>query len=537
MKADTTPVYQDGEGAGVEWLSGDASLNWLAEEAAQSQPIRSGGELPDWLAGEMAAETASGENVPHAQPSEMPEWMASMTSSGFEISDVSAFADEAADHDLSWINELAGTGELPEAFRFAPQETEDGGMPHVDKALPSWVAPQAESGADANLAPSALPAWLQAMRPVGPLSDADETTPRAEGAGPLTGLRGALPAEPVIMQLVKPPAYAARVNVSEVHQTNSTVLQQLLETEGVPRSAPVRPAISTLSVLRIAMAFLLMLPVMLSLLNISPQVAVPANVPGVNDAVLLINRLSTDAPVLMAIDYQPGMSGEMDALTGAILEHLISRDAYLTLVSTVPTGPLQGEYLLAQARDQKKLVYASPQNYSNLGFIPSGSAGLLALTEDIRRVFPFDLNQGNVWANPPLQSVDNLVGFSLVVVATENPEIARGWIEQVGPQLDMDTPLMFLSSAQLEPLVRPYYDMPSRQIQGLVAGLPGAAAYERLAVQTGAATGYWAPFTVGMAVGGLLMFLGALYQIVTQRMIRRRERTGRKEPVKSEQKT
>lgn len=538
MKADTTPVVQDGEGGDAGWLSGDASLDWLAEEADQNRPAQAAGELPDWLAGEMEAGLAPEEGVSQAQPGEMPEWMASMTSSGFDVTDISAFADEPADNDLSWINELAGAGELPEAFRSVPQEeTEEGGIPQADKALPSWVTSQVEAGAEANLVPSALPGWLQAMRPVGPLSDADETTPRAEGAGPLTGLRGALPAESVIMQMIKPPAYAARVNVSDIHQANATVLQQLLETEGTPRPTPARTVISSLSVLRIAMAFLLILPVMLSLLNISPQAAVPANVPGVSDVVLLINNLPSDAPVLLTIDYQPGMSGEMDTLTGAVIEHLIAQGAYLTLVSTVPTGPLQGEHLLSQVRDQKKLAYSSPQNYANLGFVPSGSAGLLALTEDLRRVFPFDLNQGDVWKNPQLQPVNNLADFSLVIVATENPEIARGWIEQVGPQLDMDTPILLLSSAQLEPLVRPYYDMPSPQIKGLVAGLPGAAAYERLAVQSGVATRYWAPFTVGMAVGGLLMFLGALYQILTLRVVRRRERPGRKEPVKGEQKT
>ena len=82
---------------------------------------------------------------------------------------------------------------------------------------------------------------------------------------------------------------------------------------------------------------------------------------------------------------------------------------------------------------------------------------------------------------------------------TDQPDAARAWIEQVGPYLD-GTPMVFVTSAQTAPLIRPYYAGASTQVSGLVNSLPGAAAYEQMLGRQNLSTLYWDGFT---AAGGI----------------------------------
>jgi hypothetical protein len=77
-----------------------------------------------------------------------------------------------------------------------------------------------------------------------------------------------------------------------------------------------------------------------------------------------------------------------------------------------------------------------------------------------------------------LENINALADFTLVVVITDDPDVARSWIEQVEPELD-DTPLIMVLSAQAKPLVYPYFTSVPKQVNGIVSGVVGGAFYER----------------------------------------------------------
>jgi hypothetical protein len=207
------------------------------------------------------------------------------------------------------------------------------------------------------------------------------------------------------------------------------------------------------------------------------------------------------------------------------VQHLFERGAYLALVSTLSTGPAQAEHLLAQARGAGDAALPSLANSTNLGYIPGGATGLLAFAQAPQDTLPTNLRGEQAWLAGSLQGIDRLDKFALVIVATENPDIARYWIEQVQPQLGA-TPLIMLLSAQVEPMVWPYYHASPAQVQGLVSGLSGAAAYQVRSVQAGAATQYWSPYSLGMWIAALLMVLGGITYLVIAQMGRQKEKAG-----------
>jgi hypothetical protein len=70
--------------------------------------------------------------------------------------------------------------------------------------------------------------------------------------------------------------------------------------------------------------------------------------------------------------------------------------------------------------------------------------------------------------------------------------------------------MIMVTSAQAEPLVLPYYLGNPSQIQGVVAGIMGGAAYENLNGRAGLAGGYWDTFSLSLLLAVALMIAGGI---------------------------
>jgi hypothetical protein len=367
-----------------------------------------------------------------------------------------------------------------------------------------------------DLAEAQLPSWLQAMRPV---ESAALTAPAAAGegstieqAGPLAGLAGVLSAEPEFIHLSKPKSSLVKLQVSDNQQSHITLLENLLAEEGQSKPVTTRSAISSQYFLRLLIALVVLVSVILPLwLNreLLPMPA-PAGVPNeVYDFGRLMGGLTTDIPVLVAFDYEPGFSGELDATATAILSEMAGRGIHLAAISTNPTGPLLAErFKIARLSD-------STASFVNLGYIPGGAAGMLAFAQTPRAVVPFDLHGARVWETTPLSAVSALADFGAVLVLTENPDTARSWIEQAQPFLESaGKPLLMVLSAQAEPMVRPYYETSPRQVSGMISGLAGGAAYESISGNMGVSRLYWDAFGMGSVSAVGIILAGALVSLV-----------------------
>jgi hypothetical protein len=165
--------------------------------------------------------------------------------------------------------------------------------------------------------------------------------------------------------------------------------------------------------------------------------------------------------------------------------------------------------------------YAPNSQYINLGFIPGGPTGLQSFALAPQETLPVDTYGNSAWEIPPLQSITSLSNFAMLIVLTENPDTARAWIEQVQPAMGA-SPMVMVLSAQAEPLVRPYYEAQSPQVQGLVVGLASGAAYEALLGRQGPAAAYWDSFSVGMLVALILILAGGAISFLTTRLAQKK---------------
>jgi hypothetical protein len=291
----------------------------------------------------------------------------------------------------------------------------------------------------------------------------------------------------------------------------------MVKSEGIAKPLP-RPAVITQQMVQRLVILILLLaavswPVFAGDLG-TPVPDLPAEI---LDARNIANAIPPGGIVLLAVDFQPGFSGEMEAASTSLLDNLMIKGNYLTLVSTSTTGPAQAERLIQSINTQMGHQYQHIDQYANLGYIAGGLSGLREFAENPRTVLPFALNddptRAGVWVDGRLSGVQKLTDFAMLVVITENPEIARSWIEQAGPLLG-NVPLLVVASAQADPLVRPYYESHPRQVQGMISGLAGGMAYASIMPRQGATRTYWDAYSFGMPVAVLIMLVGAVVSVL-----------------------
>jgi hypothetical protein len=353
---------------------------------------------------------------------------------------------------------------------------------------------------------------VPASRAAPVFADGDE---RVAGGGPLAGLRGILPAEPDLAAEHAPTLQPLVATPSAAEAAHASVLAQLIATEGDARPLPARPTLSSQGVLRLLLALALIGAVLFGLFAESFglgawRAPLPEYAPETGAANVLIANLPPGAPVLVAFDYEPAFSGELNLLARTLLDHLMLKGAFLTLVSTNSSGPLLAEGVISALQADYGHTYQPGVGYLNLGQIAGGPAGLAGFAATPALNLPQSLAGMAAWNGAPLQAEQGLAQFALVLVLTDSPDTARIWIEQVEPKLGA-TPLLLGVSAQAEPLVRPYYAGRDPQVNGLVTGLAGAVAYERLQGRQTPEGGPWSPFSLaGLTAIVLVLVSGIL---------------------------
>lgn len=511
----------------------------LFEEGEEDVPVTgsSAEQLPDWL-----ADIHLGEGMDLQDEQETPADIAEPAPEpGQEPVIESTEAHDETVVDMA-SSEATGPGSAPSLEAKRDEELpEEGGMPAwYDEFRPEEPAEDLEiedAETDADLTPAQIPVWLEGVRPVESVAPSpplrDETERKVESSGPLAGLRGVLPAEMELSHLEKPLAYPAKIQATENQSKYADLLRSFLEEEGRPRPLGGTSSHPSQAPLRWVIAAVLFLAILWSLISGSNPAPLPP-FPQESQAVhRLISAIPAEAKVLLAFDYDPGLSPEMDATAAAVVDHLMLRGAHLTLISTLQAGPLVAERFITRIQDAHG--YQKNEQYVNLGFIPGGAAGLLSLAESPARTVPFTLDSVRAWESgttqslPPLQGIRTLEDFSMVVVIADQGDLARAWIEQVAPSLDGEdgqTPMVMVVSAQAEPLVRPYYQGNPPQIQGLVSGLRGGAGYASLTGRESLPNLYWPAFGTGLVVATLLVVGGGAFNLSSGWLANRKNRDG-----------
>lgn len=486
---------------------------WLSRVTGEPEPLPSvessmpvePGSTPEEIAA--AAEILNGKT---------PDWLQGLKESeepAVEMAETQPMAEESAEKLVS--------SELPDWLsQITPMSTDE------PQAPPPTAETPAESGGSAGLTQSDLPGWVKAMRPVeasipqAPVESAE--TSQVEKSGPLAGLSDVLPLGAGSMPYTKPPVYSMKLQVTEVQQMRAALLDDVLAGEGQSAPTSSEQMFTSSVLLRGLVAVILLAVALIPILWGSSFLPIPESL-SVEAAPVYttIETLPADSTVLLVADFNPSLSGEMDAASVSVVEHLMNKGANIVLFSTVPLGPVMGENLVTTAlrgQADAQNAYANRSKLFNLGFLPGGAAALQQFAASPSGAVTSGLDSTNPWLAPALQKVKTLADFDQVILVTDDPDLARAWVEQTGAVLQ-NKPLAVISSAQAAPLIVPYVD--SGQVRGMVTGLAGGLAYEQV-TQRPLHTGLWDAYQAVLVAAVILIILGALFNALRSLLNRRK---------------
>jgi hypothetical protein len=358
---------------------------------------------------------------------------------------------------------------------------------------------------DESLAPVDLPSWVQAMRPVEAVIS--ETTPSVadqptETEGPLAGLQGVIPTAPIGSSR-RPKAVSLKLQASDEQQASAALLEQILGSETSPRALVTSPFVAPQQWLRWTLTGLFLIVLSAVIFLRSQSIPVSASLPleagNISTAVM---NIPAGAKVLVVIDYEPSLAGEMEVISGPLLDQMVLLShPNLSFISTSPNGVALVERLMSNTH-----INQAGSPYLNLGYLPGGATGVLGFIES-----PGQVN--------PLVDIQSFSEYSALIVLSDHAESGRVWVEQLQNQKQIDAalankPLLMVASAQAGPMLQPYVS--SGQITGMISGISDAARYEFVNnSRPGIARSYWDTFGIGLMMSIVLIILGSLWSLLT----------------------
>jgi hypothetical protein len=486
-----------------------------------SQGTTPPGEIPEWLAqfktditppDQQVGKSEPGAPVPEKQ--ELPSWLVGVESTG-PASNTPALTAGTPGTASGGIDQGDLAAETPDWLaRLKPSK----------KAATAQAPQEPEEGEAGNpaakLEAAELPIWVQALRPV----EAAVSEARASGAegpeaveetGPLAGLSGVLPAGPGLGKIRKPPAYSIKLQVTDNQQRYAASLEQMVMDEQQAKHTTAA-GLKSSRLWRWGVALVLILAVAFPLVTGSQVTPITVAAPALDVTHSLIAGLPSNAPVLVAFDYEPALSGELQAVAEPVMHDLLSRNPRLTLISTSPTGPALAEYFM---QTTQAAALSAGLQYVDLGYLAGGPSGIQDFAEQPEQAAPRSITGGEAWQTSALQGVNSLSDFAALFVLTDSSDTGRAWIEQAAPYLN-GKPIVMIVSAQAEPMIEPYYA--SGQLKGLVTGLSDGMAYAQKIQQVGLAREDWDAFSLGIYAAVLLIICGSLWSGISLQRSRRK---------------
>lgn len=484
---------EEPDDAELEDTETDASLSeWGAADSMLITALDE--EFPDWL-DELGApagdETAIEPDAPHSTTESMPDWIAQMKpGSGFSGSGLteSSGLPDLTDSYPDLPGELVGAG-LPDWLQDADEMAAAPAASLEESVdIPEWLADSipSESGFSGSashlseddkewtavlqdlpplapikerMAQADIPDWILALKP-GNISDdgdlVEAEAPVHEG-GPLAGIRDVIAIEPIITEVgrnVPVPAFT----ISQEQMSQAALLKQLaLADKGMVQSFQ-RAETSSSGLVRLLLAGLLLAVIVLGLLRPNLLPLAPAVVPPHLSAAYSTIEDAAGAPVLLAVEYTPAMSGELDAPAEMILAQLAANGSPVVTVSQSAAGTAVTQRLAA--------------DYPTLGLLPGQSVGLRQLGDCLAGKTACTTLAGKTLTGTMPQS---LAAVELIIVLTGERDSLVDWLEQTA--LSGDIPMVVGVTQSLAPVALPYLD--TAQLQGMIGGLPETAVYQQ----------------------------------------------------------
>jgi len=188
-----------------------------------------------------------------------------------------------------------------------------------------------------------------------------------------------------------------------------------------------------------------------------------------------IDALPHGSKVLVSCEYGPSTKPEIHPMTLAIMRHLFKNNHKVYVTCLWPDG----QFLAEEALDQvggKEYGLKYGEDYVLLGFRPGNEAVVKGIVSNLRKLYTIDSRGTKVTEIPMMDGIHRFEDFDFLFSASAGYPGTIEWVQYaVDPT---DVPMSTGTTSIQVNEVMPY--VAAGQVNGILAGMPGAAEYEAL---------------------------------------------------------
>ncbi len=196
-----------------------------------------------------------------------------------------------------------------------------------------------------------------------------------------------------------------------------------------------------------------------------------------------IEALPNGSVIIVSCDYDPAAAPEVHPMAEAVIRHCFTKEHKIITMALWPQGAILATNALANVSSDFEVTYGV--DYVNLGYKAGAEILLNTMGTSIPEAFPTDINGNDISEFPLTKGIRNYNDIDYIVDLSAGDPGIRTWVTVV--QARFGKPVAAGCTAVSAPEFFPYTQ--SGQLQGLMAGLKGAAEYEALIEHPSEATG------------------------------------------------
>jgi len=262
----------------------------------------------------------------------------------------------------------------------------------------------------------------------------------------------------------------------------------------------------------LVIAVVVLIPLMYPL---SMPIRATATTQQVYDAV---EKLPGGSKILLSCEYSPSTKPEIHPMVVSFLRHCFRNGHKVYITCLWPDGQFMAEEALEEVAEKEfNLTYG--EDYVLLGFRPGNEAVVKGIVSNLRKLYTIDARGTKVTEIPMMTGVNKFEDFDFLFSGSAGYPGSIEWVQYaVDPtNVPMSTGTTSIQVNEIMPYIQ------SGQVQGILAGMPGAAEYEKLIGHPGIGTSGMDAQSVAHVVIVLFIILGNLGYFIE----RNRERKNR----------
>jgi len=188
-----------------------------------------------------------------------------------------------------------------------------------------------------------------------------------------------------------------------------------------------------------------------------------------------MDNLDLGSKVLVSCEYGPSTKPEVHPMVYAVLRHLFKNGHKVYITCLWPDGQFMAEEAIEEIAEQEfNLTYG--KDYVLLGFRPGNEAVVKGIVSNIRKLYSTDARGTLTDKIPMMEGINQLVDFDFIFTASAGYPGTVEWVQYGADPtgVPMSTGVTSIQVNEVMPYVQ------SGQVKGILAGMPGAAEYEKL---------------------------------------------------------